>query len=87
MNKVKLSSQASQENFEEIAFFRTKYEQMTKLEHLICPKGGDTNPLVVPSLLKVQGHVPPLPPNPTPLRKFCHLNLSRLHELYYTICS
>ena len=24
----------------------TKYEQIAKLEHLICPKEGDTNPLV-----------------------------------------
>ena len=56
----KLASEASQENF---AFLTLKNEEMAKLEHLICPKvgGGGSNPLV-PPLLKVRGHKPPLPP-------------------------
>ena len=60
----------SQENFEKNVFLTTKYEQIVKLEHLLCPKvgGGGTNPLVPPPLsLKVGRHVPPLPPSPTPL--------------------
>ena len=47
---LKLASEASQENFEKIVFLTTKYEQIVKLEHLLCPKvgGGGTNPLVPP---------------------------------------
>ena len=37
INKVKLAREASQENF---AFLTTKYQQMAKAEHLICPKVG-----------------------------------------------
>ena len=37
INKVKLAREASQEHF---AFLTTKYQQMAKAEHLICPKGG-----------------------------------------------
>ena len=64
---LKLASEASQENFEKTVFLTTKYEQIMKLEHLLCQKvggggGGGTNPLVPPPLLKVGRHVPPLPP-------------------------
>ena len=59
---LKLASEASQENFEKIVFLTTKYEQIVKLEHLLCPKVGGTNPLVPPPpLLKVGRHVPPPP--------------------------
>ena len=37
---LKLASEASQENFEKIVFLTTKYEQIVKLEHLLCPKVG-----------------------------------------------
>ena len=37
INKVKLASEASQENFASLAL---KNEEMAKLEHLICPKVG-----------------------------------------------
>ena len=37
INKVKLASKASQENF---AFLTLKNEEMAKLEHLICSKVG-----------------------------------------------
>ena len=52
INKVKLAREASQENF---AFLTTKYQQMAKAEHLICPKvcvlggGGGHKPLLLPS--------------------------------------
>ena len=49
---LKLASEASQENFEKIVFLTTKYEQIVKLEHLLCPKvgggGGGSNPLAPP---------------------------------------
>ena len=65
INKVKLASEASQENF---AFLTLKNEEMAKLEHLICPKVGGHKPTWAPPLLKVRGHKPPLPPpSPTPL--------------------
>ena len=35
---LKLASEASQENFEKNVFLTTKYEQIVKLEHLLCPK-------------------------------------------------
>ena len=51
-----------------ILHFTTKCEKIAKMEHLVCPKVGGwvTNPLV-PPLLKVRGHKPPLPPSLTPL--------------------
>ena len=57
----KLASEASQENF---AFLTLKNEEMAKLEHLICPKGGGgaQTHLCPHPLLKVRGHKPPLPP-------------------------
>ena len=60
INKVKLVSEASQENF---ALLTTIYEKIAKLELLVFPKVGDTNQLVPPppSLLKVRGHMTPLP--------------------------
>ena len=41
INKVKVASEASQENF---AFLTLKNEEMAKLEHLICPKVGGHKP-------------------------------------------
>ena len=68
INKVKLAREASQENF---AFLTTKYQQMAKAEHLICPKveggGGHKPTFAPPPLLKVRGHKPLLLPSPTPL--------------------
>ena len=66
IDKVKLAREASQENF---AFLTTKYQQMAKAEHLICPKveGGGHKPTFAPPLLKVRGHKPLLLPSPTPL--------------------
>ena len=67
INKEKLASKASKENF---AFLSTKYEKILKSEHLACQKvggGGRTNPLVAPPFLKVRQHVPLLPPFPSPL--------------------
>ena len=70
INKVKLAREASQENF---AFLTTKYQQMAKAEHLICPKvwggGGAHKPIFAspPPLLKVRGHKPLLLPSSTPL--------------------
>ena len=72
INKVKLRREASQENF---AFLTTKYQQMAKAEHLICPKvcvcvgggGAQTHFCPPPPLLKVRGHKPLLLPSPTPL--------------------
>ena len=71
INKVKLAREASQENF---AFLTTKYQQMAKAEHLICPKvGGGHKPTFTPppphthTLLKVRGYKPLLLPSPTPL--------------------
>ena len=66
INKVKLAREASQENF---AFLTTKYQQMAKAEHLICPKvwGGAQTHFCPPPLLKVRGHKPVLLPSPTPL--------------------
>ena len=64
----------SQENFEKNVFLTTKYEQIVKLEHLLCPKvggGAQTHLCPPPPLLKVGGGgaraPPPAPPSPTPL--------------------
>ena len=47
----------------QICFLITKYEQIVKLVHLLCPKGGATNPLVaLPPTFESGGHVPTLPP-------------------------
>ena len=37
---LKFASEASQENFEKKVFLITKYEQIVKLDHLLCPKVG-----------------------------------------------
>ena len=62
---LKLASEASQENLEKIVFLTTKYEQIVKLEHLLCPKvgGGGTNTLVppIPHFWKWGGTCPPAP--------------------------
>ena len=64
---LKLASEASQENFEKIVFLTTKYVQIVKLEHLLCPKvGGGAQTHLCPPLLKVGRDVPPCPPS-TPL--------------------
>ena len=60
-----MASGASEENF---AFLTTKYDQMAKLEHLICPKvwGGGRNPLVLPTFESGRGvHKPPPAPPPS----------------------
>ena len=45
---LKLAGEASQENFENV-FLSTKYEQIVKLEHLLCPKvGGGHKPTCAP---------------------------------------
>ena len=64
-----LASEASQENFEKIVFLTTKYEQIVKLEHLLCQKvgGGGTNPLVPPTFESGEARAP-CPPSPTPLQ-------------------
>ena len=38
IDKVKLASEPSQDNF---AFLATKYEKIAKLEHMVCPTVGD----------------------------------------------
>ena len=49
-------------------FLTTKYVQIVKLEHLLCPKvgGGGTNPLVPPPTFE-SGEARAPPPSPTPL--------------------
>ena len=66
INKVKLAREASQENF---AFLTTKYQQMAKAEHLICPKvgGGAQTHFCPPPTFESAGHKPLLLPSPTPL--------------------
>ena len=50
-------------------FLTTKYEQIVKLEHLLCPKvGGGHKPTCAPHFWKWGGSCPPCPPSPTPLR-------------------
>ena len=64
IDKVKLASEASQENF---AFLATKYEKIAKLEHLVCPKVGGLKPTCAPPTFESGGgggHMPPLPPPP-----------------------
>ena len=55
---------------EKIVFLTTKYEQIVKLEHLLCPKvgGAQTHLCPPPPLLKVGRHVPPPPCPPLLLR-------------------
>ena len=46
-----MASEASQENFGKIGLLTTKYEQIMKLEHLLCPKvggGGGHKPTCAP---------------------------------------
>ena len=59
---LKLASEASQENFEKKGFLTTKYEQIVKLKHLLCPKVGGHKPTCAPSTFESGGLVPPLPP-------------------------
>ena len=61
-----MASEASQENFEKNMFLITKYEQIAKLEHLLCPKvgGGDKPTCNPPPTFESGGgggggHVPP----------------------------
>ena len=73
IDKVKLASEASQENF---AFLATKYEKIAKLEHLVCPKVGGLKPTCAPPphFWKWGGgaHAPAAPPpSPTPLLSVC----------------
>ena len=91
---LKLASEASQENFEKKnVFLTTKYEQIVKLEHLLCPKvgGGGTNPLVPPTFESGGGLVPPCPPSPTPLIVYCDvkqpIQLSSPHMLLNIVLS
>ena len=58
-----MASEASQENFEKIVFLTTKYEQIVKLEHLLCQKVGGAQTQLCPPLLKVGGGTchPPAP--------------------------
>ena len=60
-----MASEASQENFEKRnAFLTTKYEQIVKLEHLLCPKvggGGGHKPTCAPHFWKWGGTCPPPP--------------------------
>ena len=48
----------------QICFLITKYEQIVKLKHLLCPKGGGHKPTCAPSPTHFWkwGHVPTLPP-------------------------
>ena len=68
INKVKLASEASQENF---AFLTLKNEEMAKLEHLICSKvgggGGAQTHLSPPTFESAGAQAPAAPPSPTPL--------------------
>ena len=62
---LKLASEASQEDFEKIVFLTTKYEQIVKLEHLLCPKvgGGGHKPTCAPPPTFESGEArAPLPP-------------------------
>ena len=60
---MKLASEACLENLES---FTTKYEQIAKLEHFICPKvcvcvwggGGGTHPLVPPTFERAGARAP-----------------------------
>ena len=58
-----MASEASQENFEKIVFLTTKYVQIVKLEHLLCPKvgGGGHKPTCAPHFWKWGGTCPPAP--------------------------
>ena len=61
---IKVGERSEPRKLKKKVFLTTKYEQIVKLEHLLCPKveGGGTNPLVPPPpLLKVGRHVPPSP--------------------------
>ena len=85
---LKLASKASKENFEKIVFLTTKYEQIVKLEHLLCPKVGGTNPLVPPTFESGEARVPPPAPPPfyaleivSPLRQELQPNLTSSNML------
>ena len=45
-----------------------------KLEHLVCPKVGGTNPLVPPTFESAGAQAPAVPPSPTPLL-WCYISL------------
>ena len=45
-------------------FLTTKYEQIVKLEHLLCPKVGGTNPLVPLPTFESGGGARAPPPAP-----------------------
>ena len=64
--KVKLGSEASQEN---CAFLNYTIRENNEISTLGLSKSGDTNQLVHPTFQSA-GHVLPLPPSPTPLDKF-----------------
>ena len=59
IHKVKLAREASQENF---AFLTTKYQQMAKAEHLICPKVGGHKPTFGPPTFESAGAQAPAAP-------------------------
>ena len=64
-----MASEASQENFEKNMFLTTKYEQIVKLEHLLCPKvggGAQTHLCPPPPTFESGGLVPPPPAPPPP---------------------
>ena len=53
-------------------FLTTKYEQIVKLEHLLCPKvGGAQTHLCPPTFESGEARAPPAPPSPTPLHLNC----------------
>ena len=43
-------------------FLTTKYEKIAKLEHLVCPKVGGSNPLVPPTFESAGAQAPAAPP-------------------------
>ena len=51
----------------QICFLITKYEQIVKLEHLLCRKGGGHKPICASHTFESGGTCPPCHPSPTPL--------------------
>ena len=86
---LKLASEASQENFEKkIVFLTTKYVQIVKLEHLLCPKvgggGAQTHLCPPPTFESGEARAPP-PPCPLllhPWRFYLHLLFVIIEEIH-----
>ena len=83
---LKLASEASQENFEKIVFLTTKYVQIVKSEHLLCPKvggGGGAQTHLSPPTFESGEARAPLPPL---LLRPCDLSFTHLISHRNTAC-